>query len=663
MNKGLSKQIITVCVTLALVSVFLFYFMASARVIDTTPVVLVKSILGDLGPLSVGAAGFWLRHLLRFITCVLFFFCAWWLGGFLLGLFGINNLSAEKSILFSTGLGLGILGYLVFLLGVMNLLKPGFMLGLFVILALAAALHTVFSGKAYRLPEIKFSIYCILIAPFLLLAFAATTFPEVFYDALTYHLALPQAYLQEGRMVNLPSNIYSTIPHLASLIYTWGLVLGDVHLVKLMNFCVGLLLVYAVYITGRELAVILMISLPLIALNQWCAGSDIFMTFFLILGLIVFYGWFTGEEGQEKPLYAAGVFLGLAVAAKYTAAFGIPFLAGAVLYRCRKANGRNTVKVTGIFLLFIILPLLPWWIKNCIHTGNPFFPFLTEIFGSGQWVSDSIASFRGDVRYGYNGIGTILNGLMRVIRTGISGASEGRAGFTGPVLLLLLPFMVRAFKDRKVRWSVYYLLSVLVFWLFSTHMVRHLVPHMIVAFIALSTVIERRRTVRVMVIILACVNLYWLVSVFRMKYDGLKVATGRWTSEEYLLQEHPGVYFNPSYGAYRYIRDNVDYKDSRVIILGEARQFYCPMRALCNTVHDIPVFFETVSRCRDVKEVEKWMDSEGVTHIIVNRDEVGRLVPEKYLDKDCRLLLREYFENHTTRMYGDRWVVLYRSNK
>jgi len=52
---------------------------------------------------------------------------------------------------------------------------------------------------------------------------AYTLIPETFYDALEYHLSLPNLYLLHGRIIPTPENSYSGSPGLPWMLYGWTL--------------------------------------------------------------------------------------------------------------------------------------------------------------------------------------------------------------------------------------------------------------------------------------------------------------------------------------------------------------------------------------------------------------------------------------------------------
>ena len=49
--------------------------------------------------------------------------------------------------------------------------------------------------------------------------------PPLKFDALVYHLALPQTYLEAGRFIAVPDNVFWGMPQLGEMLYTWVLAL------------------------------------------------------------------------------------------------------------------------------------------------------------------------------------------------------------------------------------------------------------------------------------------------------------------------------------------------------------------------------------------------------------------------------------------------------
>jgi len=77
--------------------------------------------------------------------------------------------------------------------------------------------------------------------------------PEVFYDALVYHLAVPSAYNAAGGILHIPYNLYSDLPLAHGMLYSAALFFGGEVCAKFLNFSTGILSLLAVLALGSRL--------------------------------------------------------------------------------------------------------------------------------------------------------------------------------------------------------------------------------------------------------------------------------------------------------------------------------------------------------------------------------------------------------------------------
>lgn len=167
----------------------------------------------------------------------------------------------------------------------------------------------------------------------LLLALA----PPLGWDSLFYHLTGPKWYLEAGRLAPLPVDLpHLHYPSLAEMLFLWEMRLGGERAAVLVHWGYGLLLAATVAglawrHVGREAAMwalALFASMPMVvALASW-AYTDLALAAHLVLALWALLLW------RERPAWGTlalgGLFAGMALATKYTAAPGVLGL-GAVL--------------------------------------------------------------------------------------------------------------------------------------------------------------------------------------------------------------------------------------------------------------------------------------------------------------------------------------------
>ena len=76
--------------------------------------------------------------------------------------------------------------------------------------------------------------------------------PEIFYDALVYHLALPDLYWMRGGITPTPENLYSGLPLQASMLYALALPLGGDGLAHFVGWAFGVGSALLVFVLGRR---------------------------------------------------------------------------------------------------------------------------------------------------------------------------------------------------------------------------------------------------------------------------------------------------------------------------------------------------------------------------------------------------------------------------
>ncbi len=261
--------------------------------------------------------------------------------------------------------------------------------------------------------------------------------PPIKWDSLIYHLTLPQAYLDAGRVTYLPWMIEAGIPHNTEMLYTWAMALGGAQAAAVFGWMVGVMAVVGLlaYLAERldlrpawvGIAALFAGSSTVAAL-AW-AYAD-WMTLFLGLGMLVCLDRFR-RFGERRDALAAGAFAGMALATKYTA--GVLGLVGFValiwhVWR-RREHLTTALRPFGLYALGGILPVLPWLTKNWLETGNPFYPLF---FRSG-----AMNAVRSEVYISQPPFGNWSDLFLLPLRATYMGF-EGGAGYgaaIGPLLL------------------------------------------------------------------------------------------------------------------------------------------------------------------------------------------------------------------------------------
>lgn len=180
--------------------------------------------------------------------------------------------------------------------------------------------------------------------------------PELGFDALWYHVPIPQAWLAQHKIAFLGGNLYySGLPKLIDMLYVYPKQ-------QLIHFGFGILTLIVIYKLARKyldekyalLACIIFYSNLVVGWQSITAYIDLGRTFFEILALYLFV---------EKKYFQTAIVLGLAISSKILAASSVIIfvLLGFPIY----------------YLLFTISIVSPWLTFNWLNTGNPIYPIFS----------------------------------------------------------------------------------------------------------------------------------------------------------------------------------------------------------------------------------------------------------------------------------------------
>jgi hypothetical protein len=428
----------------------------------------------------------------------------------------------------------------------------------------------------------------------------------------------------------------------------------------------------------------------MIGVNLWSCANDIPAGFFVFLA---FAHALRARGGSGRlPFFLTGIFFGAAVSVKVTALLAGPFF----MLWLTKASLRGAVPATkqslpsnegvataqtpglamtgGAFALFglgLLLPLLPWWVRTGMWTGgNPFFPHAAGILGGDSVENLSLlAVWNRDAA----GEGGMLFRALSLARESLQGMEQGRFGFVGPALLMLLPLAFFLRPDPV--WgpmTAYAVLSYAAF-VTATGRLRYYIPHLPVLFaLAAACLSDYARGVsslpqktlarlgpalRVMAGAAVALNLLWLTLVFQRFNQGWPVIWGRQSPRDYLLVEHIGTYGHPSQAAFDWLRDNGAV--GRLFMVGEARTFRSPLPASASGNFNVPGYARHAGDPPSPEALLENLRREGFTYILVNVAEMKRITPEPYKQAPYLKALGGLFDRLPPPLYRDQWCLLF----
>jgi len=351
--------------------------------------------------------------------------------------------------------------------------------------------------RTWRRWELAFAA---LLTAYAGLGILAVSAPVSSPDALLYHSADPALFERQGEIVEVPWNASSYEPFTVEMLVLDGTLLWDPVQGAYAPFLLGLLALAGVMgatarVLGRSASLL--------------AGAIFFAQPFLtwettsvfvepgIAAMVALAGWnlvrFVAVQ-ERAALVLAGAFAGGAAGMKYL---------GLVVALCLGVAGlaatwrRLAARDVFLFAVPAMLVALPWYVKNAILTGNPFYPHL---FGglNASAAEELERTLREDFGHGRGLIDLILLPL-RLLADG--DAFDG-GEFVSPLFLAFLPAGLLLVSNRG-NWKLAVGSGVTVFvgvWFATTQQARFLLPAMpvlaVVASAGILALIARGRTGR-----------------------------------------------------------------------------------------------------------------------------------------------------------------------
>jgi hypothetical protein len=358
------------------------------------------------------------------------------IGRRLLRLFGpTRGASPAERFVIGGAIGLGLLQFVPFLLGVLGVLTQlslRIVLGVMFAVALLDLPPMVRAlGRWWqrrRRPPVWLGVWLLILVIPLVWSFFVALAPAFDPDGLGYHLTAPKRWLEIHRLSFLPTLIYTNGPVGSEMLFASGLaVVGDAG-AKLIHFTAASLAVAGVYLVGRRVGAraggpfVAPIACTLFIFSPY--GIYPVMGFgyaegtaalAIVASTLCWMLWL--DSADRSWLGVAALLAGVAVTFKLTSVvFPLALAALTVLVirrRGRRATGTDGLTAGGIAGLVGICaaPVVPWLLRSLIVTGNPVFPVLAQWIPSKGFPADISRQFESYNRYMIWGTGARLYDL------------------------------------------------------------------------------------------------------------------------------------------------------------------------------------------------------------------------------------------------------------
>ena len=566
------------------------------------------------------------------------------LGRFLLSVFNFRG-NALETFIFSNAAGYAALGGIFFIVAALKLLYAPIaiiLLAFFLLLGIISAKK----NKARLIPlktiacqfkslPLFYQTLSLLIFLSTLLSFSSVFTPDTGFDAMNYYLPMSRWLIISHGIADMPSHTYFNLFGLFACVYAPAIAIGGELMAKAVNFyavlpgTLGLAFYFGKKYFGMKTTIM---ALSVICLTYQFNGlafttrSDSMMIMFSLASLAAALKIPRGNKSSENAksqrlslTVLAGIFAGAAMAVKSTSILTVIPVMAIMFYRASYANGKVqkdlAKKAFTELLLFTAVAsalVIPWLVKNYIYRGNPFFPFLTGIFGLPENYDAGLLSFFYMFSNFYkNEMIFPIQNLFHLFFM----PEYIENDYMSPLILILIGFTVysrTSFRKRHLFIAVFASLSLL-FQIFFISTVRYYLATYVVcvlfaAYYAGKCVENNKifKTVFISMLLLA-----WLPS---FQFTGYSILKGLITQEQFLRNDIRAGF----YEAAEYVNNNLP-ENSYIIdddYLGCSSYLHKPFYVtsiLDKYWHEI--FFSPDNTPKDMLRI---LREKGFTHIISN---------------------------------------------
>jgi hypothetical protein len=438
--------------------------------------------------------------------------------------------------------------------------------------------------------------------------------PPIYWDALTYHLAVPHKYAAAHGFVYLPHNIYASMPLGATMFYMWGMLWDGLTCANASYFAASLLVVAFVYRLARfwlpqfyaAAAAFLVFLSPVFFVVMPGAHVDHFLMLYVVAAL---YIYFSPEGARERPqprrALAVGLFLGAALAVKYTSIYVLGAVTPIFIYDLvrRRLRLREVVTILAIAFAFVV----PWLVKAYVERGNPVFPLLYGVFG-GRDFSPLQAEHLISWQHGIGAGRSWLDYLLLPYRISVR-ADFDYGFFAGIYLPYLMPLAAVAALAFRRGWRVVaFAWAFVACWSLGPQQLRFLDGGLAAADKALAGVARAAWRAGVVAFIIFTGLAYNVGGVFHT-LEGFDYLAGE--SREQFLETKCGFYL-----AQGFINERTP-PGAKVLMIFTNHTLYLEREAVYDSFFEASAFLLAAETGADAEDLYELARRWGVTHVHV----------------------------------------------
>ncbi|MBW2602830.1 MAG: phospholipid carrier-dependent glycosyltransferase [Deltaproteobacteria bacterium] len=525
-------------------------------------------------------------------------------------------------------------------------------------------------------------ILCATVVVFFSTEFILNLTPPISRDALIHHLAVPNLWLKYGGYYEIPWAEYSYYPMYINLFYLVCLYLKNDIAPKFIHLSFGIATSWLIYLYLKQkfdrnwglLGMVIFITTPIVVWLSTSAYIDLGMTFFTTGSVLAFIKWRDVDNSRFKWFLISSLCMGIAIGSKYNALI-VWFIVNLMLMfsYVRDTNRQKSALKYGImFSVITILVASPWYFKNYLQTGNPFYPLFNSFFKllhhqtvqealNGQAIEKTgkISFFKiRQVMYGESFWETMLIPI-RMFFQGKDSSYQYFQGSLNPILIIFLPFALlnKRYGKDKIFFVCFTVIFIFMAFFLTAKQVRYILPVLpflsILAVMGIKDVMDKlkeetflsslklgkntKSIARILLFAVVAISLIFNLVYLKSRVNIIKpfpYVMGNETREAFLKRHllH--------YDAVEYINNNLPV-DAKIFTMFLGRRGYYIDRAYQNeSSFGMSAISHMVNSSDDEDKFLEYIRSMNVTHILMRSDLVKKYLQDNFSTKEVNRLLK-----------------------
>jgi hypothetical protein len=544
---------------------------------------------------------------------IFFFFIialsAYGIGSNIVRLFMKEAQNHLENFVFSTGLGLALFGYIVYIIGSFGFLYQRYIVIALFVCALTALYpaYKLFRGFKYlniarQLINLsifeKFLTGVLVLIPVMCLLGAMA--PEIGNDTLAYHLYHPKVFIENHKIGYIPFTRESLWPYLAEMLFTIGCIFKSVSIAKLFHYFFGILSTLAVfsftrrYFSKKEalLAATLFISAPGIFMQMTYSYIDLAQCFYSFMAFYALMVW--QEKKNTRFIVLCAMLLGCALSVKLMS--GFLFVIFSMILCVHFVRERSNLKTAfGSFFILGILSFLVccvWYVRSYVVLGNPVYPFLHNVFGSG-WETNITKGV---------GLRKDFIGFLRLPWDLVLNFESFGGEQVGVISLAFLPcILFSPFKKRITQYLLIFLLTFAGLWFAIDPQMRFSFVNFAILYILIaigfSAALRKYNFWFPKVLLAVCILFNSALCLYHNR-DAIKLALGKTTHDKYLFEKER------TFPVAEFVNKNTPL-NSILIVVGEPRLYYFDRSVIKYDIYKIEAKKDIFTYIKELKDSGK----------------------------------------------------------